>query len=70
MQRPKQLRLGERSSVDLRMDGESQADLLREFALSTKDSRLITGLTYTDANAVLTARGVLAGIAVMFLGLD
>jgi uncharacterized membrane protein (UPF0182 family) len=38
---------------------------LGRFALSTKDSRLITGLTYTDANAVLTARGVLAGIAVI-----
>jgi uncharacterized membrane protein (UPF0182 family) len=38
---------------------------LGRFALSTKDSRLITGLTYTDANAVLTARGVLAGIAVV-----
>jgi len=38
---------------------------LSRFALSTKDSRLITGLTYTDANAVLTARGVLAGIAVI-----
>jgi uncharacterized membrane protein (UPF0182 family) len=38
---------------------------LGRFALSTKDSRLITGLTYTDANAVLTARGVLAGIAII-----
>jgi uncharacterized membrane protein (UPF0182 family) len=38
---------------------------LGRFALSTKDSRLITGLTYTDAHAVLTARGVLAGIAVI-----
>ncbi|MFI7588342.1 UPF0182 family protein [Spongisporangium articulatum] len=38
---------------------------LGRYALSTKDSRLITGLTYTDANAVLTARGVLAGIAVL-----
>ena len=36
---------------------------LGRYALATKDSRLITGLTYTDANAVLTARGVLAGIA-------
>jgi uncharacterized membrane protein (UPF0182 family) len=38
---------------------------LGRFALATKDSRLITGLTYTDANAVLTARGVLAGISVI-----
>jgi uncharacterized membrane protein (UPF0182 family) len=38
---------------------------LGRFALTTKDSRLITGLTYTDANAALTARGVLAGIAVI-----
>jgi uncharacterized protein len=42
---------------------------LGRFALSTKDSRLITGLTYTDANAVLTARGVLAGIAVIVAAL-
>nr|WP_269326835.1 UPF0182 family protein [Kineosporia mesophila] len=38
---------------------------LARYALSTKDSRLITGLTYTDANAGLTSRGVLAGIAVI-----
>jgi uncharacterized protein len=42
---------------------------LGRFALSTRDSRLITGLTYTDANAVLTARGVLAGIAVIVAAL-
>lgn len=42
---------------------------LGRFALSTKDSRLITGLTYTDANAVLTARGVLAGIAIIVAAL-
>jgi uncharacterized membrane protein (UPF0182 family) len=42
---------------------------LGRFALSTKDSPLITGLTYTDANAVLTARGVLAGIAVIVAAL-
>ena len=42
---------------------------LGRFALSTKDSKLITGLTYTDANAVLTARGVLAGIAVIVAAL-
>lgn len=38
---------------------------LDRFALTTKDSARITGLTYTDANAVLTARGVLAGIALI-----
>jgi uncharacterized membrane protein (UPF0182 family) len=38
---------------------------LGRFALSTKDSSLITGLTYTDANAVLTARSILAVIAVI-----
>ncbi|WP_269329607.1 UPF0182 family membrane protein [Kineosporia babensis] len=38
---------------------------LGRYALSTKDSRLITGLTYTDANAGLTSRGILAGIAVI-----
>jgi uncharacterized membrane protein (UPF0182 family) len=38
---------------------------LGRFALTTKDSGLITGLRYTDANAVLTARGVLAGIALI-----
>jgi uncharacterized protein len=38
---------------------------LGRYALTTKDSSLITGLTYTDANAVLTARGILAGIAVI-----
>ena len=40
---------------------------LGRYALSTKQSQRIpiTGLTYTDANAVLTARGVLAVIATM-----
>ncbi len=38
---------------------------LGRFALTTKESNLITGLRYTDANAVLIARGVLAGIAVI-----
>jgi uncharacterized membrane protein (UPF0182 family) len=42
---------------------------LGRFALSTKTSKLITGLTYTDANAVLTARGVLAGIAIIVAAL-
>jgi len=42
---------------------------LSRFALSTKDSRLITGLTYTDANAVLTAKAVLAAISVIVAGL-
>jgi uncharacterized membrane protein (UPF0182 family) len=35
------------------------------YSLSTKDSKLITGLDYTDAKAVLTAKGVLAGIALI-----
>jgi uncharacterized membrane protein (UPF0182 family) len=38
---------------------------LSRYDLTTKDSRLITGLTYTDARAVLTAKGVLAAIAVI-----
>ena len=38
---------------------------LGRYALTTKESSLITGLRYTDANAVLIARGVLAGIAVI-----
>ncbi len=42
---------------------------LGRFALSTKTSSRITGLTYTDAHAVLTARGVLAGIAVIVAAL-
>ena len=42
---------------------------LGRYSLATKDSSLITGLTYTDANAVLTARGVLAGIAVIVAAL-
>ena len=42
---------------------------LSRFALSTKDSRLITGLTYTDANAVLTAKAVLSAISVIVAAL-
>ncbi|MBT0768025.1 UPF0182 family protein [Kineosporia sp. J2-2] len=38
---------------------------LGRYALSTKTSRLITGLTYTDANAGLTSRGILAGVAMI-----
>jgi uncharacterized membrane protein (UPF0182 family) len=38
---------------------------LGRFELSTQQSKLITGLTYTDANAVLTARGVLAAISLI-----
>jgi uncharacterized membrane protein (UPF0182 family) len=38
---------------------------LGRFSLSTQQSKLITGLTYTDANAVLTARGVLAAISLI-----
>jgi len=35
------------------------------YALSLKDSALITGLKYTDVNAVLPAKAILAGIAVV-----
>lgn len=38
---------------------------LGRFSLGTRESKLITGLTYTDANAVLTARGVLAAISLI-----
>lgn len=39
------------------------------YELTTKDSRLITGLTYTDATATLTARGMLAAITVIVAAL-
>ncbi len=42
---------------------------LSRYALSTHNSSRITGLTYTDANAVLTARAVLAVIAVIVAAL-
>ncbi len=35
------------------------------FALAIKDGTLITGLTYTDVNAVLPAKAILAGIAIV-----
>ena len=35
------------------------------YALSLREGRLITGLTYTDVNAVLPAKAILAGIAVV-----
>ena len=35
------------------------------YALSLKQSKLITGLTYTDVNALLPAKAILAGIAVV-----
>jgi uncharacterized membrane protein (UPF0182 family) len=38
---------------------------LGAYALTTRQSELITGLTYTDARAVVTARGVLAAISVI-----
>jgi uncharacterized membrane protein (UPF0182 family) len=38
---------------------------LDRFALSLKDNRLITGLTYTDVNALLPAKAILTGIAVI-----
>lgn len=38
---------------------------LGRYALTTKDSSRITGLTYTDANVVVTSKGILAAIAFM-----
>ncbi|HYY12062.1 MAG TPA: UPF0182 family protein, partial [Kineosporiaceae bacterium] len=38
---------------------------LGRYDLATADSERITGLTYTDANATLTAKSILAGIAVI-----
>ncbi|MEY4967390.1 MAG: hypothetical protein RIQ73_89 [Actinomycetota bacterium] len=35
------------------------------YALALKESKLITGLTYTDVNAVLPAKSILAAIAVL-----
>lgn len=35
------------------------------YALALKESKLITGLTYTDVNAVLPAKAILTGIAVV-----
>ena len=35
------------------------------YALALKDGRLITGLTYTDVNALLPAKVILAGIAIV-----
>ena len=35
------------------------------FALALKEGRLITGLTYTDVNAVLPAKAILTGIALV-----
>ena len=35
------------------------------YALALKESKLITGLTYTDVNAVLPAKAILAGIAIV-----
>lgn len=35
------------------------------YALTLKDSKLITGLTYTDVNAVLPAKAILTGIAIV-----
>ena len=42
---------------------------LGRYDLATKDSRLITGLTYTDANITLTARSLLAVLAVIVAAL-
>ena len=39
------------------------------YALGLKQGRLITGLTYTDVNALLPAKAILAGIAVVCAGL-
>jgi len=38
---------------------------LDRFALATSDEGLITGLTYTDVNAVLPAKAILTGIAAL-----
>ena len=38
---------------------------LDRYALALKENRLITGLTYTDVNALLPAKAILAGIAVI-----
>jgi uncharacterized membrane protein (UPF0182 family) len=38
---------------------------LSRYAMTTEQSNLITGLTYTDANATLNARAVLAAIALV-----
>ena len=38
---------------------------LDRYALALKESRLITGLTYTDVNALLPAKAILAGIALI-----
>jgi uncharacterized membrane protein (UPF0182 family) len=42
---------------------------LDRYALTTKDSRLITGLTYTDQHAVLPTKAILAVAAIMCAGL-
>jgi uncharacterized membrane protein (UPF0182 family) len=41
---------------------------LDRYSLTTKDSRLITGLTYTDQHAVLPTKAILAVAAVMCAG--
>ncbi|CAB4799286.1 unannotated protein [freshwater metagenome] len=38
---------------------------LDRYALALKDGKLITGLTYTDVNAVLPAKAILTGIAII-----
>jgi uncharacterized membrane protein (UPF0182 family) len=38
---------------------------LDRYALALKDNKLITGLTYTDVNALLPAKAILAGIALI-----
>lgn len=38
---------------------------LDRFALATSDEGIITGLTYTDVNAVLPAKSILTGIAII-----
>jgi len=38
---------------------------LDRYALALKENKLITGLTYTDVNALLPAKAILAGIAVI-----
>ena len=38
---------------------------LDRYALALKDNKLITGLTYTDVNALLPAKAILTGIAII-----
>jgi uncharacterized protein len=66
---------GERTSVTARVQLsvllglfvllKAVAYWLDRYALALKEDRLITGLTYTDVNAVLPAKAILTGIALI-----